>query len=367
MTTDLKKVLIVDDDPAILGFLSKSLSVNNERYGVLTAEDGNVALEILSREEIFLVVSDIKMPGISGLHLLQKIRVDYPQVQVILMTSFPSEEIQSQVKNSGCLHFIEKPFSTNYLIELIREQINIKDKGFEGSLKNIQLTDLIQMCCLSCLNMGISVKKGSEKGKMYIKDGDIIHAECGDTVGEDAFYKILAWESGSFETIAFVAAQETTIDKNYQYLLLEVLRIADEKAMKEDDEDENKGKIHLSLPHENIRVLIVDDSPMMCRILSDIIESDEEMEVVGTAENGEEALKKIGELEPDIITLDVNMPVMDGSTALKHIMIKSPCPVVIISSVGNSSQMNVIDFLCHLIFLCSFLQHRSVIHLLYSG
>jgi len=82
------------------------------------------------------------MPGISGLHLLQKIRVDYPQVQVILMTSFPSEEIQSQVKNSGCLHFIEKPFSTNYLIELIREQINIKDKGFEGSLKNIQLTDL---------------------------------------------------------------------------------------------------------------------------------------------------------------------------------------------------------------------------------
>lgn len=350
MTTDLKKVLIVDDDPAILGLLSKSLSVDNERYGVLTAESGNVALEILSREDIFLVVSDIKMPGITGLHLLAKIRANYPQVKVILMTGFSTGEIRSQVKDNGCLHFFEKPFSTDYLIKLIREQIDIADKkGFEGTLKNIQLTDLIQMCCLSCLSMGISVNKESNKGTIHIKDGNIIHAECEDNVGEDAFYEVMAWESGSFETMAVVTAQEATIDKNYQYLLLEVARMADEKAMKEDDEDdedENEEDINISLPHENIRVLIVDDSPMMCRILSDIIASDEEMEVIGTAGNGEEALKKISELEPDIITLDVNMPVMDGSTALKHIMIKSPCPVVIISSVGNSSQMNVIDFLC---------------------
>ena len=223
---------------------------------------------------------------------------------------------------------------------------NLKDKrGFEGTLKNIQLTDLVQMCCLSDLSMGISVKKGLEKGEIYFKDGDIIHAECGDSAGEDAFYKILTWESGSFETMGVVTPQKATIGKSYQYLLLEVLHRADEKAMKDDDGDE-EDEIQFSLLHDNIRALIVDDSPMMCRILSDILASDAEIEVVGTAGNGKEALKKIGELEPDLITLDVNMPVMDGSTALKHIMIKSPCPVVIISSVGNSSQMNVIDFLC---------------------
>lgn len=346
MTTDLKKVLIVDDDHAILGLLSKSLSVDNERYGVLTAESGREALEVLSQEEIFLVVSDIKMPGITGLHLLAKIRTDYPQVKVILMTGFSTGEIRSQVKDNGCLHFLEKPFNTDYLAELIREQIDIRDKGFEGTLKNIQLTDLIQMCCLSGLSMDISVNKGSEKGIICIHDGDIIHAECEDRVGEDAFYTIMAWESGSFETMGAVAAKENTIDKNYQYLLLEVVRMADEKAVKEDDELENEEKINISLPHKKIRVLIVDDSPMMCKILSDIIASDEEMEVAGTAGNGEEALKKIGKLEPDLITLDVNMPVMGGSTALKHIMIKSPCPVVIISSIGSNSQMNVIDFLC---------------------
>ncbi len=121
MKSSLKKVLIVDDEPAVLKMVSKALSIDYERYGVLTAESGSQALEILSQEEIFLVVSDIKMPGISGLHLLVKIRDNYPKVQVILMTGFSSEEIRSQVKDNGCLHFLEKPFNTNYLIELIRE------------------------------------------------------------------------------------------------------------------------------------------------------------------------------------------------------------------------------------------------------
>jgi len=268
MTTDLKKVLIVDDDPAILRLLSKSLSVDNERYEVLTAESGNVALEILLQEDIFLVVSDIKMPGISGLHLLTKIRANYPHVEVILMTGFESEEFRSQVKENDYLHFLEKPFSTDYLIELIREQIDIKDKGFEGTLKNIPLTDLIQMCCLSCLNIDISVNNESNKGSIHIKDGNIIHAECEDNVGEDAFYEVMAWESGSFETMGVVAAQETTIDKNYQYLLLEALRRSDEKVLKEDEEDENVEDIDIFLPHENIRVLIVDDSPMMNGLLA---------------------------------------------------------------------------------------------------
>jgi two-component system chemotaxis response regulator CheB len=94
-----------------------------------------------------------------------------------------------------------------------------------------------------------------------------------------------------------------------------------------------------------MRVLIVDDSPTMCKILTKILTVKEEIEVVGTAQNGEEALERIDELKPDVVTLDVNMPIMDGSSTLKHIMIKKPCPVIIISSIGNRSQKNILDFL----------------------
>ncbi|MCK4705042.1 MAG: response regulator, partial [Gammaproteobacteria bacterium] len=63
---------------------------------------------------------------------------------------------------------------------------------------------------------------------------------------------------------------------------------------------------------EKIKVLIVDDATFMVKAIREILESDTEIEVVGTAKNGLEALKLIKELRPDVITLDVDMPVMDG-------------------------------------------------------
>ena len=96
-------------------------------------------------------------------------------------------------------------------------------------------------------------------------------------------------------------------------------------------------------PH---RVLIVDDSKLIRQAFCLIFESTDRIQVVGEAANGEEALEKINELEPDLILLDVNMPVMDGETTLKQIMIKTPCPVVVTSNLGQESQKKVIDFLC---------------------
>jgi len=82
-----------------------------------------------------------------------------------------------------------------------------------------------------------------------------------------------------------------------------------------------------------IKVLIVDDSSFMRQELTRIIASDPEIEVVGTAFDGVQAIKKAEQLKPDVITLDIEMPQMDGLTALKHIMISNPTPVVVISSV----------------------------------
>ncbi len=103
------------------------------------------------------------------------------------------------------------------------------------------------------------------------------------------------------------------------------------------------GKSQGKIPH---RVLIVDDSKLIRQALCLIFEGTDEIQVVGEAANGQEALAKINELEPDLIILDVNMPVMDGETTLKQIMINTPCPVVITSNLSRQSQIKVIDFLC---------------------
>lgn len=81
-----------------------------------------------------------------------------------------------------------------------------------------------------------------------------------------------------------------------------------------------------------ITVLVVDDSAFTRQLIKKIIESDPEMKVVGVASDGEDALKKIEFYQPQVITLDLLMPQMDGHTFLSHLMATDPRPVVVISS-----------------------------------
>lgn len=82
-----------------------------------------------------------------------------------------------------------------------------------------------------------------------------------------------------------------------------------------------------------IRVLIADDSAFMRQVLSDLFRKQPDFEVLGTAMNGREAVSKVKQLQPDLLTLDVNMPIMDGLEALAIIMEECPIPVVMLSSL----------------------------------
>lgn len=90
----------------------------------------------------------------------------------------------------------------------------------------------------------------------------------------------------------------------------------------------------LSSPLMPKRVLVVDDSAFMRRMVSDVVGSSGEFVVVGTACDGEDALRKVHALNPDIVTLDVQMPGLDGLDALGYIMSELPRPVVMLSAGG---------------------------------
>jgi len=103
---------------------------------------------------------------------------------------------------------------------------------------------------------------------------------------------------------------------------------------------------------DKIKVLIVDDASFMVKALSGMLGSDPDIEVVGVAKNGLQCLEKIKELKPDVITLDVDMPIMDGIKTVRHIMIESPVPIVMLSSLFNHGEitfealrLGVVDFM----------------------
>ncbi len=88
-----------------------------------------------------------------------------------------------------------------------------------------------------------------------------------------------------------------------------------------------------------IKVLVVDDSAYIRKILTQILQRSPFIEVVGTAQNGIEALEKVQELNPDVITLDLIMPEMDGITFIEEQMKRQPKPIVVCSIASETGEL----------------------------
>ncbi len=90
-----------------------------------------------------------------------------------------------------------------------------------------------------------------------------------------------------------------------------------------------------------IRVLVVDDSTLMRRALSALLASDPDIEVVGVARNGQEAIEQVAALRPHVITMDVRMPVMDGAQTTEHIMAYYPTPILVLTASLSRFDINI--------------------------
>ncbi|WP_412513625.1 protein-glutamate methylesterase/protein-glutamine glutaminase [Shewanella indica] len=94
-----------------------------------------------------------------------------------------------------------------------------------------------------------------------------------------------------------------------------------------------------------IKVLVVDDSSFFRRRVSEIVNQDPELEVIGMANNGAEAVKLAAELKPQVITMDIEMPIMDGITAVRQIMATHPTPILMFSSLTHDGAKATLDAL----------------------
>lgn len=102
------KLMVVDDEESIRDILADILS--DEGYDVLEAEDGQVAMKLFEEHDIALVLSDIRMPGMSGLELLEKVKELSPETQVIIMTSHASFDTALAAMRNGAYDYLVKPF-----------------------------------------------------------------------------------------------------------------------------------------------------------------------------------------------------------------------------------------------------------------
>ena len=137
-----KRILIVDDDKGVAFFLREHLLEAQAGYQVETADSSEEALEIMAQRPFDLVITDLRMPGMDGLELMEEIRQISPRTRLILMTAYGNERIERTAYQLGACQYITKPFRVQDLIERVdkalaevqapgRESLDMTDQRFD--------------------------------------------------------------------------------------------------------------------------------------------------------------------------------------------------------------------------------------------
>lgn len=124
-----RRILVVDDDASLRRVTQVQLE--DEGYGVATAANGDEALAVLARKPQDLVITDLSMPGMSGVDLLRKIRLDYPEIVVVLVTAFGTVESAVEAMRLGAFDYITKPVNPDnlrYVVAKALEHLTLREE-----------------------------------------------------------------------------------------------------------------------------------------------------------------------------------------------------------------------------------------------
>jgi CheY-like chemotaxis protein len=230
-----RQVLFVDDEPDFLRVARETFaSLSAGQWVIHTADTADAALELLQERNMDLAVVDIHMPLIDGIQFLNLLGKRYPDLKKVSLTAFATEENRSACLAAGAELFIEKPRTHDgykSVHAMLDDLMNWSPQlGFQGVLRRVGLPDVIQMECLGRNSSVLEVYNEHVLGRIYIEDGNIIHAAGGDLTGERALQRLLALPGGSFELVPFEPPPQNTISGPWEFLLMEAARLRDELA-----------------------------------------------------------------------------------------------------------------------------------------
>ena len=224
----MDKVLIAEDDPRLLELLKDGLQKYKDQFEITGAKDGKEAMEVLKKETISLLVTDVQMPNVDGLALLTHMTEYYPAVPCIVMTAHSTTEIKKAVDREGVINCIEKPFEIADLADGILKGLEFASQG--GEMTGISLSNFLQLIeneektCLLEVN-----EPARGKGLFYFQEGVLYDALFGSLKGQEAALEMAAWDNVeiSFKNIPQKKIKKK-INMGVMALILEATRLKDD-------------------------------------------------------------------------------------------------------------------------------------------
>jgi DNA-binding response OmpR family regulator len=127
-------ILIVDDEKKVAFFLGKALERSNQNYRVTTVHSGEKALQVLKNSPVDLLITDLRMPGISGLELIRWVRGSSPGTRTILITAYGNNEIEKEAQRLEAYRYITKPFQMTDFARVVQDALRDVTAGRSGLL-----------------------------------------------------------------------------------------------------------------------------------------------------------------------------------------------------------------------------------------
>jgi CheY-like chemotaxis protein len=228
-----KSFLIVDNDAGFLTSVQELFAeMARGRWDVFTAENHAQALALLGNLRVDVVVVDIGMPEMDGIEFLKLLGRTHPGQQVVMLTGEASEERRKICLESGAVLFLEKPVAREGFVAIFTALDALArarpQTGFRGMVRRVGLQEVLQLECLGRKSSVLEISTDKIRGRIFISDGGIVHAESGTLQGEVALYGLLALRDGEFNLLPFTEPPRRTVEGQWESLLMEAARLHDE-------------------------------------------------------------------------------------------------------------------------------------------
>ncbi|MEN8199130.1 MAG: response regulator [Thermodesulfobacteriota bacterium] len=221
----MKRVLVVDDDISFLQGLTDGFKAYENQFSISTANDGLEAVEVLEKEQINLVLTDLKMPRMDGFELVAHLSSNYSSVPVIVMTAFGTPEMEASLREIGTIQYIEKPIDFSVLVEKILKGIEEPKQGY---ITGVSLSSFLQLLEIDKKTCTLTVHAGEETGYLHFKEGDLLDANHANQRGSEAAYEIVSWKNVEIAMDSSCSLTEKNIPESLGFILLEGTRRKDE-------------------------------------------------------------------------------------------------------------------------------------------
>ena len=243
------KILLADTEFDLTTLLE--LRLVKEGFGVIIARNGKEALEKARSEMPSLIITEVDLPEKSGLEFISELKEDEKtrSIPFIFLSRKDDPSVVTKALDLGAEDYITKPIKVDVFCAKIKTMLaRLKEEkkvavpqpvGVTGSLSEMSLPDIVQILGAGRKTARVTLENNGKTAYIYLEDGRVVNAEIDDLKGEEAFYKILWWNEGTFTIDPNVEITERLINMSNDSLMLEGFRRMDEELKEKGELDED--------------------------------------------------------------------------------------------------------------------------------